>query len=141
VSTGFLRFSLGFESQATPGRTVAKCQPVLNHPVIDTPIANEKVRGKVHVSGWAISQLDPKEGVEQITLYLDSLDDPAAELGQAERGILRGDQIPHFGHDYAHCGYQFSWDAGQVGPGQHTLYVLVEGKGGWHYSSRQIVVK
>lgn len=106
----------------------------------DAPVINTQ-RGTITISGWAISQLEPKEGIERVVVYLDNLDDPASELGEAERGFWRADQTPHFGDQYGAVGFQFNWDTSSVARGKHILYVMAEGKRGWHYRSVPVIVQ
>ena len=108
--------------------------------LIHTPMPNIAVKGTVQVGGVAFSKLDPQNGVDCITIYLDNLDDPAAELGQAEHGKWHPEIVPRVGKQYGSIGFEFSWDASNVPDGEHTLYVLVEGKAGWHYSRQPIIV-
>jgi hypothetical protein len=108
---------------------------------IDTPANGAEVNRTTLVSGWALSQLEPKGGIEHISVYLDNLDDPASQLGEAKYGNWRADVVSHFGDEYGAVGFQFDWDATDVAPGKHTLHVLAEGKRGWHYRSVPITVK
>jgi len=108
---------------------------------IDTPQANAEVSGPVRISGFALSQLDPEAGIDRVVIYLDKLDDPAAELGQAEYGSWRADLTTHFGDRYGSVGFQFTWDTSKVAPGKHTLYVLAEGKRGWRYRFTSVTLK
>jgi tRNA (mo5U34)-methyltransferase len=108
--------------------------------VIDVPSPHAQVSGRVEVTGWALSQLHPEDGVEQVWLYLDDLDDPGAQLGEARRGFWRADQTAHFGDRYGACGYKFDWDLTGVTAGPHTLHVLAQGKMGWNYRSVSVVV-
>jgi tRNA (mo5U34)-methyltransferase len=109
---------------------------------IDTPTADDKVKGTIQVSGWALSMLEPEGGIDRVTVYLDKLDDPAHELGTAEYGSHRPDLLSHFAHDaYADSGYQFPWDTRRTAPGKHTLHVLAEGKRGWCYRSVSVTVE
>lgn len=109
--------------------------------VIDAPAPDTEVSGPVEVAGWVLSQLQPEDGIDQVWLYLDELDEPQAELGQADRGFWRSDQTAHFGDRYGACGYRFHWDSAAVTPGRHTLFVLAKGKMGWNYRSVSVVVR
>ena len=108
---------------------------------IDTPTVNAKVSETVLVSGWALSQLEPRGGIEHVTVYLDNLDNPASELGEAEYGSWRADLPTHFGDEYGAVGFQFAWDTTGAVRGKHTLHVLAEGKRGWHYRSVPVIVE
>ncbi|MBI1879852.1 MAG: DUF1698 domain-containing protein [Chloroflexi bacterium] len=108
---------------------------------IHSPIAHAEVSGVVTVSGLAFSKLNPETGTERVTLYLDRLDDPLAELGQAEYGLRRENVIPRFGPRYSASGFEFTWNTAEAMPGPHTLYALVEGQRGWHYARIPIVIK
>lgn len=108
--------------------------------IIDTPSAEAHLDGIVSVSGWALSQLEPEGGIERIVIYLDNLDDPAGELGEAQYGSWRADLTAQFGDAYGPVGFEFSWNTVGVSPGPHTLYVLAEGKKGWHFSFVHVFV-
>jgi len=108
---------------------------------IDVPTAGAEISGPLEVTGWALSQLYPKDGVQNVRLYLDNLDDPQSELGEAKRGHWRSDQTVHFGDRYGNCGFQFHWDPSGVAPGPHTLHVLVEGTLGWNYRSVDVTMR
>ena len=101
---------------------------------VDTPVASARVEGMVSVSGWALHQLEPQDGIEHVVIYLDNLDDPDSMLGEAEYGIHREDLTPNVNPIYGDVGFQFAWDTTGTPPGEHTLYVLVEGRESWHYS-------
>ncbi len=100
---------------------------------VDTPSANEQVKEAISISGWALHQFEPQDGIEHVVVYLDNLDDPASMLGQAEYGIQRADLSPNVNPIYGDVGFQFAWDATGATPGNHLLYVLVEGKESWNH--------
>ncbi|HXV98867.1 MAG TPA: hypothetical protein VEC93_10630, partial [Anaerolineae bacterium] len=108
---------------------------------IHTPSANTEVSGAVQVSGIAFSKLEPERGVERVTVYLDKLDDPAAELGEAKYGLWRNDITARVGSRYGNVGFEFTWDTAGISPGPHMLYVLVEGQYGWQNIRQPIMVK
>jgi tRNA (mo5U34)-methyltransferase len=122
-------------------RTAAKALAEDIFVAIDVPAPNAVISGSVEVQGWALSQLYPEDGVQDVRLYLDNLDDPQSELGQAEQGLWRSEQVAYFGDRYAACGYQFAWNLAGVAPGPHTLHVFAEGTLGWNYRSVSIVVR
>ncbi|MGC9336131.1 MAG: class I SAM-dependent methyltransferase [Anaerolineae bacterium] len=107
---------------------------------IDVPQPEAEISGPVEVAGWALSQMHPDDGVDEVWVYLDELDERRAELGKAHRGSWRADQAAHFGDRYGACGYQFYWDPVTVPPGDHTLYILAKGKMGWNHRSVSVVV-
>ncbi|MCL7453830.1 MAG: DUF1698 domain-containing protein [Anaerolineae bacterium] len=107
---------------------------------IDVPAPHAEIAGPVEVTGWALSQLHPEDGVDHVWLYLDDLDAPQAELGKAELGSWRADQTVHFGDRYGACGYKLHWDPAAVPAGHHTLHALAKGKLGWNYRSVPVVV-
>jgi SAM-dependent methyltransferase len=107
---------------------------------IDAPSVSSQVQGTIPISGWALHQFEPQDGIEQIFIYLDNLDDPASELGKAEYGIQRMDLVPYVNPIYGSVGFQFVWDTTGVTPGEHVLYILVEGKESWNYSRVPIFV-
>jgi tRNA (mo5U34)-methyltransferase len=109
--------------------------------VIHTPTPNAEVSGVVSVSGVAFSKFEPEGDIERLTVYLDKLDNPAFELGQANYGLQRSDITALVGDKYGSIGFEFNWDSAGVAPGQHTLYVLAEGRRGWHYAAKPIIVK
>ncbi len=98
------------------------------------------VNGEVLLTGWAVRQLEPAIGIDKVTVFLDSLDDPSAELGQATYGMWRTDQTLHFGEQYGPIGFEFMWDTTEITQGEHTLHVLAEGQRGWHYRSVSVIV-
>jgi hypothetical protein len=108
---------------------------------IDKPAPQAEISGPVKVIGWALSQLHPEDGIDELWLYLDELDEPRAEIGQARLGLWRADQTASFGDRYGACGYEFDWDPAGVAPGPHTLHVLARGKAGWNYRSMPLVVR
>ncbi len=122
-------------------RTVGKALTEDFFIAIDIPRPNAEITGPVQISGFALSQLDPEVGIDRLTIYLDNLDEPGAELGQAEYGRWRTDLTPHFGDRYGSSGFQFTWDASKIAPGKHMLYILAEGKRGWYYRAVPVVVK
>lgn len=75
---------------------------------IDTPRPNSIVQGNITLTGWAVSQLNPHDGIKSITAYLDHLDDPSSELGQAEYGIWRSDLTRPFGDTYGPSGFKLT---------------------------------
>jgi tRNA (mo5U34)-methyltransferase len=112
---------------------------------IHTPSANAQVTGMVQISGVVFSKLEQASGIERITVYLDKLDDPTSELGTAEypleEGSWRKSIAARFAGDiYGPIGFEFSWNAAGVAPGRHMLYILAEGKRGWHYAAKPIIV-
>ncbi len=115
-------------------RTVGKALTENIFITVDAPSANARVQGTIPISGWALHQFEPQDGIIQIIIYLDNLDDPASELGKAECGIQRVDLTPSVSSIYGNVGFQFAWDTTGTTPGEHVLYVLVEGKQGWNYS-------
>lgn len=107
---------------------------------IDVPGDNAMISGPLEIEGLAMSQLHPEDGIHGVRVYLDRLDDPGCELGEAEYGLSRPDQALPFGRRYGACGYRFRWEPSGVEAGPHTLHVLVEGKLGWNYRSVPVVV-
>lgn len=105
------------------------------------PVPGVPAGEKVKITGWAISQLNPEKGIERISLYLNQLDDPQFQLGEAEYGIERPDLTKAYIPAYLHSGYQFTWDTSGAKPGRHTLYVMAEGERGWHYRSIPITIR
>jgi tRNA (mo5U34)-methyltransferase len=108
---------------------------------IDSPLQNQVVEQTVTVAGWALSQLNHDKGIKRIVVYLDELDEPASELGEAEYRQRRPDLTLPFGKKYGSVGFKFSWNTKGVPPGQHTLYIFAEGQEGWHYRSVPVIVK
>ncbi len=121
-------------------RTAGKMLTEDYYVAIDAPAAEAQVDGTVSIDGWALSQLEPQGGIERIVIYLDHLDDPACELGEAHYGSWRADLTTHFGEAYGPVGFQFAWNTAGVSPGKHTLYVMAEGKKGWHSSFVPVAV-
>lgn len=109
--------------------------------VIQIPQTYAEVSGTVRVSGLALSKLEPEGGIERLTVYLDELDVPSAELGQAQRGVWYPEVAARVGDQYGPVGFTFDWDTTGIRPGRHTLYVLAEGQRGWHYAAKSVIVK
>jgi tRNA (mo5U34)-methyltransferase len=105
------------------------------------PVSSVPADAAVKVTGWALSQLDPEGGIERVVVYVDQLDDPEFQLGEAEYGIERPDLTRPFIPAYLNCGYEFIWDTAGTAPGQHTLYVMAEGERGWHYRSTPVTLE
>jgi hypothetical protein len=53
---------------------------------IDSPTTQQAVTDTIDVAGWAISQSSPQDGIRDVVVYLDRLDDPACEMGRADYG-------------------------------------------------------
>lgn len=108
---------------------------------IQTPSAHVEVDGTIQISGYAFSKLEPEGGIERIGVYLDRLDDPEAKLGEAEHGVWQAAIAARVGDKYGPVGFEFTWKTAGIRPGKHTVYILVEGKRGWHYSLKPIIIK
>lgn len=108
---------------------------------IQTPSAHAEVSGTVQISGFAFSKLEPDGGIERIGVYLDKLDDPESEVGEAKHGAWQATIAARAGDKYGPVGFEFTWNTAGVTPGKHTIYILVEGKRGWHYSLKPITIK
>jgi tRNA (mo5U34)-methyltransferase len=106
---------------------------------IDRPRAGDRL-GEVEVSGWALSQLKPASGVTRIRAAIDHPDSPAADLGDLEYGRPRADLMREFGDAYAKIGFGGRVDTSRLTPGEHTLFVIAEGPGGWNYRAVSVVV-
>lgn len=92
------------------------------------------------ITGWAISQMRPTDGIQRILVYLDELDDPGALLGEATHRIHRADLALHFGDHYAASGFQFLLDPATTAHGSHTLYFMAEGDAGWNVRSLAVTI-
>jgi hypothetical protein len=101
---------------------------------------NTQTKGAILISGWALSQLEPKGGIERITIYLDNLDDPESRLGEARYGVPRPDLKSSVSRQYGNVGFEFTCDMSTISQGCHTLYALVEGKENWRYTSVPITI-
>ena len=108
---------------------------------IDDSPGGLRAVGTMCITGIALSQLEPATGIRRVGVYLDKLDDPASELGEAVYGLWRADQTIHFGDQYGAVGFRFEWNTAGVAPGKHTLYIMVEGDKGWQYRSVPVVVE
>lgn len=107
---------------------------------VHTPVANAEVSGIVPITGAAFNKREPEGGIEQITIYLDKLDDPAFELGVAEHGHWHTELAARVGDKFGPSGFVFNWDTAGVAPGLHTLYVLAEGQHGWRCSRQPVFI-
>ena len=108
---------------------------------VDTPASESVVSGLVVVAGWAVSQLDSKDGIERVVFYLDRLDDATAYIGETIPDRARPDLTMCFGDNYGMCGYQFEWGVQEITAGRHVLYVLAEGRRGWNYRAVAVEVR
>lgn len=99
--------------------------------IIDSPRDGQEVSGTIDVSGWVLHHLDPEQGVQRVSVYLDRPDDPAGALGEAQYPLPRKDLAPRVNPMYGDVGFRLSWDSGGAAPGPHRLYVLVEGPREW----------
>ena len=108
---------------------------------VDTPASESVVSGLVVVAGWAVSQLDSKDGIERVVFYLDRLDDATAYIGETIPDRARPDLTMCFGDNYGMCGYQFEWRVQEITAGRHVLYVLAEGRRGWNYRMMAVEVR
>ncbi len=84
--------------------------------VVEQPLANSQVSGKVSVSGWAMDDT----AVSGVDVYLDGV-----LAGHATYGGSRSDVGKDFPHAPASIGYVFSLDTSQYGNGIHTIEVRV----------------
>ncbi len=108
---------------------------------IDTPLPNALVGNEiVSISGWALSQLEPEGSIKRILVYLDTLDDPAHLIGEAEYRIPRPDLRPSLNPIYGNVGFHLAWDPTGIVPGEHRLYVMAEGEEGWNYNYVPIMI-
>ena len=121
-------------------RTATKALAENIFVAIDRPTSSAVISGQVEVGGWAMNLLHPADESTRVWVYLDHLDDPGCELGEAEYGLVRPDQIRYFGERQGNCGYRFSWNPARVAPGIHTLHVMVEGESGWNYRSVVVTI-
>lgn len=109
---------------------------------IDHPERNQFIQPgePIDVRGWTVSQLhhdqfaldQPTQSGIHVYVYLDKLDVPAAQLGQAEYPITRADIAKAYGARYTASGYKLVWTPPTDLAGRHTLYVLVDTPTGWN---------
>ncbi len=125
-----------YKGRRTAGKPLSENLFVL----IESPTPKAQVEGIVLISGWALDQLKPQEGIEHVRIYLDNLDDPDSELGEAGYKIPRQDLAAGVNPIYGDVGFEFKWDTTGVRRGKHTLHILVEGKEYWYYNSVPIIV-
>ncbi len=84
--------------------------------VVEEPLANSLISGKVDVSGWALDDT----AVSNVDVYVDG-----ALAGNATYGGSRPDVGNDFPHASAAIGYGFLLDTSQYGNGAHTIEVRV----------------
>lgn len=113
---------------------------------IHTPSTNAEVSRTIQVTGVALSKVEQADRIERIMVYLDKLDDPKSELGQAVYPIKDGSWQESIvarlvSNNFGPIGFEFTWDTTAVAPGQHTLYILVEGQRGWNYAAKPVLIK
>ncbi len=84
--------------------------------VVEQPLANSQIAGKVNVSGWALDDT----AVSSVDVYVDGV-----LAGNATYGEDRSDVGKDFPHAPAAIGYSFLLDTSQYGNGAHTIEVRV----------------
>jgi len=84
--------------------------------VVEQPLANSQIAGKVNVSGWAMDDT----AVSSVDIYADGV-----LAGNATYGEDRSDVGKDFPHAPAKIGYSFLMDTSQYGNGTHTIEVRV----------------
>ncbi len=77
--------------------------------VVDNPARSAVIAGPVTVDGWIVSQLFQDHAVPYVSVFLDDLDVPLAELGKADYPLPRPDLAVPFGDRYQASGFQFTW--------------------------------
>jgi len=82
--------------------------------VVEQPLANSQITGKVNVSGWALDDM----AVAKVDVYVDGV-----FAGTASYGGNRSDVGNDFPHAPAGIGYGFLLDTSQYGNGPHTIEV------------------
>lgn len=82
--------------------------------VVEEPLANSQISGKVNVTGWALDDT----AVSKVDVYVDGL-----LAGNALYGGSRSDVSTDFPHAPAAIGYGFLLDTSQYGNGAHTIEV------------------
>jgi len=91
---------------------VADIMPPL--AVVEQPLANSQISGKVNVSGWAMDDT----AVYKVDVYVDGV-----LAGNATYGGSRSDVGKDFPHAPVAIGYGFLLDTNQYGNGAHTIEV------------------
>ncbi len=84
--------------------------------VVEQPLANSEVSGRVNVSGWAMDDT----AVTNVDVYVDGV-----LAGNATYGGSRSDVGKDFPHAPVAIGYGFLLDTSQYGNGAHTIEVRV----------------
>ena len=84
--------------------------------VVEQPLANSQIAGKVNVSGWALDDT----AVSSVDVYVDGV-----LAGNAMYGGNRSDVGNDFPHAPTGIGYGFLLDTSQYGNGAHTIEVRV----------------
>jgi hypothetical protein len=84
--------------------------------VVEQPLANSQISGKVNVSGWAMDDT----AVSKVDVYVDGV-----LAGNAIYGGSRSDVGKDFPHAPAAIGYGFLLDTSQYGNGAHAIEVRV----------------
>src|SRR6267378_441750 len=82
--------------------------------VVDEPLANSQISGKVNVTGWALDDT----AVSKVDVYVDGL-----LAGNAPYGGSRSDVGNDFPNPPAAIGYGFLLDTTHYGNGAHTIEV------------------
>jgi tRNA (mo5U34)-methyltransferase len=108
--------------------------------VIDNPTRGEVIRDPITVSGWTVSQLFAGQTQPRVYLFLDDLDLPSGELGQADYPLPRPDLAVPYGDRYQASGFQFAWTPPPDLRGRHRLHLFVVAEHGWNYRSVDVIL-
>lgn len=118
------------------------CQP---QALIDSPAADQPLRGVVPVGGWAVDLSSPAgPGVTEVHVYLDGYGSESGHtfIGRAEYGNSRVDVAQQFNDvRFARSAFSLSWDASTAGQGPHTLVVLYRTRCGWSSITQGVEVE
>ena len=142
LALGFGVMLLATTSAAPLGQQPAEdCQP---QAVLESPVAEDPLRGVVPVGGWAVDLASPSgTGVFDVHVYLDgSGSEPGHTfIGRAEYGGSRVD-VAQLLNDarFARSAFSLSWDASTAGAGPHTLVVLYRTRCGWASLTQNVEV-
>ncbi|WP_160725488.1 C39 family peptidase [Bacillus sp. USDA818B3_A] len=106
-------------TQTSPGKVINVANA---KGVLDTPAANEKVKGQYNVKGWYLDG----SGVSKIEILVDG-----KVTGQAVYGDLRLDVKKAYpAYNNANAGYHYVLDTKKLADGVHSITVRETGKNG-----------
>ncbi|MCD4669081.1 MAG: DUF5050 domain-containing protein [Actinomycetia bacterium] len=108
-------------------------------------VIKEGDKKNLRISGWSADlSVQENTGIEKIEIYLNGPRNFGTFLGEADYGLERQDVANAYGNaNYSASGYNFTFDAGKLGPGTwNTIYIYSYSKSGTYaLAMRDIVME